>query len=331
MKNRFKKELVHNENSQIIHPILRQALNRNGSGQAQDYKVKGFFAGHNKNNRKKAFFLLKLIPIGITLITIFYLVFFSNLLRIEDLIIENDKADCISNEDITSLSKLLGNNILFLEKNLFEKQLINKFPCVKKTEISWSIPKKVVIKIYGRNAAVILNILKLPESESTTSAILGNSISEGTSSSKLLEATSSSIFNFHYQEKVASFISDDEGFIFSDRVENLNIPEIYITAENIPIGKQIENNLIKNSINIINNLKSYNLNSKRSEIFEDYLLIDDNPKIAFSLKKDVSIQLGALQLILNKAKIDSEKLEFVDLRFDKPVIKYTPEKKDGER
>lgn len=42
----------------------------------------------------------------------------------------------------------------------------------------------------------------------------------------------------------------------------------------------------------------------------------------FSQNKDVSTQVDSLQAILAKAKIDSSKIEKIDLRFDKPVLVF---------
>jgi len=40
------------------------------------------------------------------------------------------------------------------------------------------------------------------------------------------------------------------------------------------------------------------------------------------LKRDISSQLASLQFILWRSKIEGKKLKSIDLRFDKPVVRY---------
>ncbi|MBI4038755.1 hypothetical protein HY384_02235 [Candidatus Daviesbacteria bacterium] len=67
---------------------------------------------------------------------------------------------------------------------------------------------------------------------------------------------------------------------------------------------------------------------------DDFFLINpysNNPRIIFRLSNSLDVQLASLQLILGKAKIDGSRLEFIDLRFDKPVLKFTPKESNGKR
>jgi len=50
--------------------------------------------------------------------------------------------------------------------------------------------------------------------------------------------------------------------------------------------------------------------------------IESKYKIYFNLEEDMAFQLASLQLILNQDKIEKDKVEYIDLRFDKPVISY---------
>ena len=62
---------------------------------------------------------------------------------------------------------------------------------------------------------------------------------------------------------------------------------------------------------------------------DNYLIVFpqvDNPKVFFRLDNEIDLQLASLQLILEKAKIDERILEFIDLRFDKPIVRFAPKK-----
>ncbi len=93
-----------------------------------------------------------------------------------------------------------------------------------------------------------------------------------------------------------------------------NLPKIY--------SENIDSKEVKNTILIINKLISFNFEIKKSSILpKKDLLIEGEYKIYFNLEKNLDIQLASLQLILNQAKIESNKVEYIDLRFRDPVIK----------
>lgn len=84
---------------------------------------------------------------------------------------------------------------------------------------------------------------------------------------------------------------------------------------------------IKKILLILNKTKFFGIEIMEASIIEDTLLIYSVPKIIFALEKDIDMQIASLQLILSKAKIDEETIEFIDLRFDKPVVRFAPKKK----
>ena len=52
------------------------------------------------------------------------------------------------------------------------------------------------------------------------------------------------------------------------------------------------------------------------------VIFSDRLTCFFSLEDEIEPQLASLQFILWRAKIESKSLKTVDLRFDKPVIRY---------
>lgn len=115
---------------------------------------------------------------------------------------------------------------------------------------------------------------------------------------------------------VDSFLIDNEGMLFSGNQE----AGLKIYSEN-------KNKDFKKIISILNKIKFFGIEIMEVTIVEDTLLFPSSPKMIFALDKNIDTQLASLQLILSKAKIDEETIEFIDLRFDKPVVRFAPKKK----
>ena len=52
------------------------------------------------------------------------------------------------------------------------------------------------------------------------------------------------------------------------------------------------------------------------------LLLTEGVIASLSAKKEIYSQVDSLQFILRQSKIEGELPRFIDLRFDKPVVKY---------
>lgn len=115
---------------------------------------------------------------------------------------------------------------------------------------------------------------------------------------------------------VGSFLVDNEGMLFAGNQE----AGLKIYSEN-------KNKDFKKIISILNKIKFFGIEIMDVIVIENILLVNSVPKMNFSLDKDSDMQLASLQLILSKAKIDEETIEFIDLRFDKPIVKFAPKKK----
>lgn len=116
-----------------------------------------------------------------------------------------------------------------------------------------------------------------------------------------------------------AFLVDSEGIIFSKDSRQSNIPSIFIEEK--------PENIATSNLKILEKINEFGLDSKQAVISANFLVILSSPKIIFRTDEKVDIQLASLQLILKTAKIDDKTVEFVDLRFDKPVVKFAPKKK----
>lgn len=238
---------------------------------------------------------MKILPvtsIPLVLLLIFFLIFKVGLLSIKMVEVEGDKLSCADENIIKDSARLYRQNFFTLDQNKLNKNLKEKFICIKDVNLSKDFPDKAIIKIIGRQPSAILVTLKekLASSEATPSA---DNISDLS-------------------------VVDDEGIVFSKDTENLNIPKIFIYKDPN-----------KSFLQILSKIKTFGINVKDSFINDDFFIVNSEnpgPKIIFQLNNRIDIQLASLQLILDKAKIDSGKPEFIDLRFDKPVVRFAPKK-----
>ncbi len=249
---------------------------------------------------------LKIALIIFLFILPIFLIFRTNFFNIKQIDISMDKIRCTDEDKLKKLSALYGQNFFLINITNLTQNLKKNFYCISSVNLSKIFPNKVKLEVFGRTPAAILITLKSAEA----------------SQSSLVEfiATPSA------QQSIASYLVDKEGVIFSKNINGLNIPEIYSYNSNIFLGESLKDNLIIDSLKIIEKVKTFRVEIKETLISDKFFIINSEPKIIFSLQNNIDIQLASLQLILDKAKIDFSKLELVDLRFDKPIIKIAPKK-----
>lgn len=246
----------------------------------------------------------------------FFLLFRSNIFIIKTIEVELQKIVCADSNQISSSSKLLGQNLILINSSKVEKELKEKYLCIKGIAISKHFPNKIKLHIFERVPAAIL--ISLKSEQATGSATL----------EKIIEATGAA--NLDIIGPTESFLVDSEGIVYQQNIDQINVPKIYLEQYSLVVGQKIEEDLIKNLLKILEKVKSFGVMVKEAKIYSKFnLLINATPKIVFKLNKNLDIQLASLQLILGQAKIDQEDLEFIDLRFDKPVIRLAPKKKNG--
>lgn len=256
-----------------------------------------------KNNPKRN--LLKRIFIFALFISIllgFYFFLNSSFFIIKNISLQTDALDCIgSDEEIKRDFEIVSQNIIFFNSKNVEKKFKNKFYCIKTIFFAKKFPSGMELTIVGRKAEA--KLIPLPIYEATVSSSL-ESI-----------ATPSAIF-----------LVDGEGKIFSKGDLGGDLPIIYINKDDLNLGENLDVQLI-NALKILDKIKSFGIDSKLSQIvMDEFLVTGTDPKIMFKLMDQIDIQLASLQLILEQAKIDQSRLEFIDLRFDKPVVRFAPKK-----
>lgn len=265
--------------------------------------------------------------VGLTTLFILIATFFlirSDIFTIKALDVDLEKITCTDANQIRNSSKILGQNLIFLNSSKIQDDLKDKFFCVKSIGISKYLPNKVKLQIFGRKPAAILVVLK---SQATQSGVL-EKFSE-TAVTPDTGASPSASLNF-LEGPRENFVVDSEGVIYSTNIEQINAPKIYL-GQNLTLGQKLQGNLISNTLKILEKIRIFGLEIKEERIYStNVLLVNATPQILFRLDGNIDTQLASLQLILHQAKIDEANLEFIDLRFDKPIVKLAP-KKNGKR
>ena len=257
---------------------------------------------------------LKSLLIFILILLFFLFLFFGlKLFTINIIAVKITNAGCVLEKSISQDKDLLGSSLLFINLLKKEEKLKKQLICIKKISFAKQYPHKISLEIFGRNPKIAFVGVK---KESTSSSILTD----------LVENEASNVAQIQYKGSDL-FISDDEGVIFSKDSMDINIPVVYFFNRDFKIGDNLGYDLILNINNAIQSLSNLGLKSRVLFLDAHELLLQDTGfSIILSLKKDLNLQIASLQLILEKAKIEKGNVEFIDLRFDKPIIKFATNK-----
>lgn len=257
---------------------------------------------------KKIFFLLVFL---ILLLGGFYFIK-SDFFAVKKINIETDNLSCVDEGEIKTALDFFGKNIFFIDLKKKEDGLKIKFICIRNIDFSKSYPDSLDVKVSGRRPEIIFVNSKLNESS-------------GSAIEKIINTPSSQSADIF--EGGEEYILDSEGVIFGKDGVNLN--KVYVFLD-ISVGEKIEQILVENLIKIFEKIKDFGINNPDFVLeSENLIIINTSPMIELRINGGIDNQLAALQLILEKAKIDNASIEFIDLRFDKPIVKYSSKNKDS--
>lgn len=238
----------------------------------------------------------------------------AEVLNIKKIVIEKNSAPCVDDQKLLSELKIKGELILLIDENNINKYILSKNICVKNIVLEKKIPDTVKIIINGRKGVartvsfknnLSINLKQLEATDSSQAALID--------------------WSLPVSDSTDNFTVDDEGIVFAKNDEN-SLPFLYISDQMIQIGNKIKNIDFSKVALIFIKLPQMNINITQTKIIEHNLQILGENKIIISLEKDILKQLASLQLILEKARIDNRTMEMIDLRFDKPVVKYVLKK-----
>lgn len=262
--------------------------------------------GKRKKDKKNYLKKIIIFLLFIFLILGLYIFFNSSLFKIKDIIFKKGAAACIKDdEQIKNNPDLINQNFFLFDSIALEESLKKKFYCIRKVNFTRKFPKGLELIITGRKPHAKLITL----------------VSDATASSNLENIATPSSKDFS-----DPFIVDEEGVVFLKGDVGDNLPIIFLLETPVKLGEGVSDFLL-NALKILDKIKMFGIDSKYNKVIaEEFLITDTVPKIIFRLTSSIETQLGSLQLILEQAKIDQRMLELIDLRFDKPVVRFAPKK-----
>lgn len=258
------------------------------------------------NRRKRKGRLLKYpFFIFILAIIIFSILFIFKNIVIRKLGININEAGCIDEQSVEKIINIFGKSFF----TSFEKEKENlekRFICIKSINFKKNFPDKITVSIDIRKPAIIF----YTSEASSVAQSIDMVINPATDSAKILP-------NFSNQ-----FISDDEGIVYTTD-DTGEIYKVNLLNRKLKVGDKIDSEQVKAMLQILASINSMGINAWENYLdAEDFYVKGDAKIIVFNLRSKLNTQIASLQLILQKAKIESEKIEFIDLRFDKPVVRY---------
>lgn len=221
---------------------------------------------------------------------------------------------CASSADIARAAILQRHSLIFLNTGQIQKKIIAKYSCIQQVEVKKVWPNKVSIKVSGRLPVALgvsdasVSKLSLKQIESTAS-----------SQAALLD------FSQALDSNLEQVLIDQSGYVFSKAGDGTGLPLIRFEDQPVNVGSTVPRNLLDGVLTITHELEKMNYHQtllRVNRVNDLIVTTSEGLKLVFSLNKDLNIQLASLQLILQKAKIESRAIDSVDLRFNKPVVVY---------
>jgi hypothetical protein len=123
-----------------------------------------------------------------------------------------------------------------------------------------------------------------------------------------------------------TFLMDGKGVGFAKGFRE-DLPLINYVADRFDIGDNIGAESISQLLLIIDFFQKQAMSIESIELDHDKLTIKSAQEFIFSVSQSLERQIASLQLIWKQAKMNSKSVVKIDLRFDKPVVIYAPEKR----
>lgn len=266
-------------------------------------------------SKRKVFYLSPLFFIFLLILSIFFLIK-KNPFQIKVVNFRSADLSCVSNEQLRNYLNLKSYNFFNLDGKSLEQKVKEKFICVSVIKIERKIPSTVEVSANDRKLAAIIKVFQLPE--------IDLNLEEATSSTqaaKLIDTT-------YGASELGNFIVDTEGVVLKpqDGTSNLPVIEYYNLSGKLRLGSRLPAGLIPQTLKVLNGLNQQGINFENLKIVDNGLFVRGEKELVFPLDKDIERQLAALQLILQKAKMDTKQVNKVDLRFDKAIVVYSAQK-----
>jgi len=221
-----------------------------------------------------------------TFLFFYGLFFLDNFLKVKVIKIEADS----SLTNLLGLESLKEKNIFFILEDKEEKRLKEINPKIKEIKISKKYPQTLNIYVKTYSLAALIK---------GSQGFLG------------LSEDGRILFTLKNQGKYSS-------------LPLINYYQL-INQTIYKVGNWIDFKDIKITLILLDQLKSFNLMINGIDIVNEDMIVfklKDDKKILFTSKKDWQAQIFPVFLILRHLKIEGKQFRQIDVRFDKPIIKF---------
>lgn len=279
--------------------------------------------------RKKLFAKPKIsrmqVTIGLLIIfalLIIYSIFFSKLFSLKLVEFENKDLTCV---DKTQVAKALpkDENLLFINIEQITDLIKSKYACLEYVELRKKFPDTVVISATERKiVAVLVSGVRKPEVKVEVEVQEASPSSGSAALKRAIPPVDD--FKINEGDYSKTLGVDIDGYALVENPEpQEGIPVFYYLSDHsVELNQMVPEGIVQNALTISSKLYELGIQVNSQKIIDTSLYIDGPQRIIFLLEKDPLAQVIPLQLILQKAKIDSTPIEKIDLRFDKPVVVY---------
>ena len=279
-----------------------------------------------KFKRNEITFLL----LGLLLILILVLLFRSNLMLINQVSVEPGKTFCTTEEAVKSEAKLEGQQIFLINSSSISERIKKRFICIESVQLERIPLDKVKIKLTERKPAAKVNVILQPNLEN----LKIQEASPSSESGRLDFSVDESRISLQLLVDKLSFIFADNSDLAKEYFKDVSsIPEFFVISQAEKKGEFIRNKSTSAVLEILPKINALQVPVDRVKIDQNKILISGDPDLVFSTDKDLNRQLASLQLILQKATMNStdplkkreenKPIELIDLRFDKPIVVYS--------
>lgn len=264
---------------------------------------------------KRAFFVKIILFCAILSVVLASIVLKYNFLAIKKISINPDNLSCTDKNRIEQQINFSKQNLFLMDEKKIEKNLKEKFLCIKTIAFKKSFPDKIDLSLSEREPVAL--IINIPNNKQQDLKVL-----EATSSSVVTELNISKFLP--EASESSKFLVDSSGFIFREATQEFsNLQSFYLVYEDISLGKNIPGDMIQKNILLLDKLATFQIVVEKVVIFDEKILVEGKPKLIFSKNYALDRQLTSLQLILKKAKMESKVISYIDLRFNKPTVIYS--------
>lgn len=233
-----------------------------------------------------------------------------------------DEITCADESKIRQSLEKQQIKFYWLQSQEVERKLRQEFACINEAKIERKFPKAVLVELSGRKPVAVFRV-----TQKLTPSPLPIEVLEATPSTT--EAKPSPSPSPSPQVIVTfgeTFLIDNKGVGYSKGFRE-DLPLVNFVAPRFDIGDSIGVESISHLLQILDFFQKQGQTPSLIEIDHEKLTVKTTEEIVFSLSDGLERQGASLQLIWKQAKMNSKSVVKIDLRFDKPVVTYMPEKK----